>query len=409
MRETGGRIVLMDFGAARVKAPGDTEMLDGVAGTPLYMAPELFDGQESSQASDIYALGVLLFHLVTNRFPVEAESVQGIRQQHARYQRTLLRDIRPDLPESFVNVVEQAMARTPGARYGSAGQMEQALWNTLPTERTALTRRLGALAVLAAAVGSLGMLGFLETRAFQIFLGVPDAFSNETPLTYLQWGLRSMLAFSFYWIVLIFAIAVLIAIGALVRLMRRSTHGPPRDRWWTRLDPTAAAMMVFAIGAVAWLGITVVFSDLFGAMTSLMEPNQAPDLTLLGAAGDGYKMAREQAYAYLSLGLGIAVWRLFPRKGQEASDLLTTRIIRWATISICLLSVALAVLPYRIVWAKFPIVTLDDQRLYVLEENDESLLLYDPYAINLADRTRVVPRNDQRVTSSGPALGLFVQ
>src|SRR5436190_13961295 len=64
MRAAGGRTVLMDFGAAfepLAKASAGRV----VRGTPAYVAPEIFDGADLSRASDVYALGVLLFHLVT--------------------------------------------------------------------------------------------------------------------------------------------------------------------------------------------------------------------------------------------------------------------------------------------------------------------------------------------------------
>ena len=65
MRESGGRLVLMDFGTG--------EELSGtnrLVGTPLYLAPEIFRGQRASVQSDLYSLGVLLFYLVTGKFPV---------------------------------------------------------------------------------------------------------------------------------------------------------------------------------------------------------------------------------------------------------------------------------------------------------------------------------------------------
>ena len=127
MREAGGRIVLMDFGAVRPKALVDGLADGSVAGTPLNMAPELFERAAPCVTSDIYALGVLLFHLVTKRFPVEAASMSGLVVAHAQGGRTLLRDLRPDLPPAFVDVVEQAITVTPSDRFRSAGRMERAL------------------------------------------------------------------------------------------------------------------------------------------------------------------------------------------------------------------------------------------------------------------------------------------
>ncbi len=126
MREDGGRIVLMDFGTGLARAEGD-ENPRRLAGTPLYLAPEVLSGQAASVRSDIYSLGALLFHLVTGSFPVEAGSLREVCDRHLRGERTLLRDARPDLPERFISIVERALAPLPADRYESAGAMEAGL------------------------------------------------------------------------------------------------------------------------------------------------------------------------------------------------------------------------------------------------------------------------------------------
>jgi serine/threonine-protein kinase len=105
MRESGGRIVLMDFGAGADAAIGESGTLD-IAGTPSYLAPEVFAGHPASRASDLYTLGVLLYHLVTASYPVAGSNRSEIQRAHeeGRYKR--LRDVRSDLPEGFVQVVE---------------------------------------------------------------------------------------------------------------------------------------------------------------------------------------------------------------------------------------------------------------------------------------------------------------
>jgi serine/threonine-protein kinase len=128
MRADGGRIVLMDFGAghddARSLATGDER---GMAGTPLYMAPELFAGARADQRSDIYALGALLYYLVTGQFPVTGKTLAEVRAAHGRGARTRLRDARPDLPAGFVRIVEKALDPNPSQRFQTAGELEQAL------------------------------------------------------------------------------------------------------------------------------------------------------------------------------------------------------------------------------------------------------------------------------------------
>jgi Tol biopolymer transport system component len=131
MREAGGRIVLMDFGAVRdLAAIADNEVATTV-GTPLYMAPEIYAGKPPSVRSDIYSLGVLMDHLVSASFPIVAHTVADVRRAHALNERRRLRDARPDLPAAFIEVVEHATDPEPAQRYGSAGVLEAALAGVL--------------------------------------------------------------------------------------------------------------------------------------------------------------------------------------------------------------------------------------------------------------------------------------
>jgi serine/threonine-protein kinase len=126
MRESGGRLVLMDFGTG--------EELSGtnrLVGTPLYLAPEIFRGQRASVQSDIYSVGVLLYYLVSKKFPVVAGSMEDLAHAHARRERQPLRDLRPDLPEAFVGTVERALESDPSRRFQSVGELESALRESL--------------------------------------------------------------------------------------------------------------------------------------------------------------------------------------------------------------------------------------------------------------------------------------
>ena len=79
-----GRAVLMDFGTGRELA--DNYSSD-VAGTPLYLAPEILAGGDATVQSDIYSLGVLLYYLVTGSYPVRAQTVSDLRLAHQRNER----------------------------------------------------------------------------------------------------------------------------------------------------------------------------------------------------------------------------------------------------------------------------------------------------------------------------------
>jgi tetratricopeptide (TPR) repeat protein len=126
MRETGGRVVLMDFGAGTWRDSG-SRGVSRLTGTPLYLAPELLDGGQATVRSDIYSLGVLLYHLVTNDFPVKGTSLDGLRAAQLAGERTRLDDARQDLPDGFVETVERAIDPDPARRFASAGEMLAAL------------------------------------------------------------------------------------------------------------------------------------------------------------------------------------------------------------------------------------------------------------------------------------------
>jgi serine/threonine protein kinase/Tfp pilus assembly protein PilF len=122
MREAGGRIVLMDFGTGEELAGTNR-----IVGTPLYLAPEIFKGHKASIQSDVYSVGVLLYYLVTGRFPVNASSIEHLARVHAKQERQPLRDLRADAPEAFVRAVERALDPDPARRYRTVGELEAAL------------------------------------------------------------------------------------------------------------------------------------------------------------------------------------------------------------------------------------------------------------------------------------------
>jgi eukaryotic-like serine/threonine-protein kinase len=171
MRENGGRIVLMDFGAG-ADSQGIEPGVTGIVGTPSYLAPEVFAGQRASRASDIYSLGVLLYHLVTGRFPVDGSNRSEIQLAHEGRNYRHLRDTRPDLPEGFVQVVETTLAADPRDRYQTAGELEQALLRSCgtPAESRRVisrpsTRRLAwRVTIGAVSVVAIALLTFVGAR-----------------------------------------------------------------------------------------------------------------------------------------------------------------------------------------------------------------------------------------------------
>jgi tetratricopeptide (TPR) repeat protein len=129
MREEGGRVVLMDFGAGqRLERVGQAP--PRLTGTPLYLAPEVLEGGKATVQSDIYSLGVLLYHLVTNDYPVSGASLEELKDAHRHGRRTRLHDARPDLDDAFVAIVERAIDTDPTRRYQTPGELRDALGGT---------------------------------------------------------------------------------------------------------------------------------------------------------------------------------------------------------------------------------------------------------------------------------------
>jgi serine/threonine-protein kinase len=90
----GGRIILMDFGAGQFV--DDPSFGKRAQGTPLYLAPEVLRGDDATVRSDIYAVGILLYHLVTSRFPVEGRSPRELSEAHERGMRRRLLNNQPE-------------------------------------------------------------------------------------------------------------------------------------------------------------------------------------------------------------------------------------------------------------------------------------------------------------------------
>jgi serine/threonine protein kinase/predicted TPR repeat methyltransferase len=178
MREEGGRILLMDFGLSSIE-----KRQTNIAGTPSYMAPELFAGGQSTVATDIYAMGVLLYYLVAGEYPVNLSGFTPSECVARLANRTPLMDLRPDVPESLLRAVSTATELDPAKRFSSAGQLASALAESLgapaPAEAAAApdhdalkarsrVKILAGVAVVAALVAGFAMWPEGRERLFHL-------------------------------------------------------------------------------------------------------------------------------------------------------------------------------------------------------------------------------------------------
>ena len=129
MVDNGGRAKLTDFGVAYV--PASTMTQEGTAlGSPRYMSPEQVMGHPIDSRSDIFALGVVLYELLTKRTPFEREgdtTVFALMNRIAAAPHPPLRSQDPAVPEAFEHIVDLALAKKPERRYQRAGDMARDL------------------------------------------------------------------------------------------------------------------------------------------------------------------------------------------------------------------------------------------------------------------------------------------
>ncbi|MES1174430.1 MAG: protein kinase, partial [Myxococcales bacterium] len=159
-----GKLKLLDFGVAKAafNVEADGEGLS-IVGTPEYMAPEQARGT-ADERSDIYALGVVLFELLSGRLPHEAESPVLLLDAKFRKEPESLRNIAPErgIPKMLDAAVSRALSTEPEHRYKSAAELREALEAALrepeaPSARRKLVTRGLASAVALAVIGVIGV------------------------------------------------------------------------------------------------------------------------------------------------------------------------------------------------------------------------------------------------------------
>jgi serine/threonine protein kinase len=130
-----GKVYLADFGIVRLfdsshlaldDAPPTLTTTGKLYGTPAYMAPERFRGEPAEPATDIYALGVLLYQLVTGQVPFEADNPLAVGLKHLNEEPLRPRSLRPDLPEAAEAAILKALAKEPAERFTSASALSSA-------------------------------------------------------------------------------------------------------------------------------------------------------------------------------------------------------------------------------------------------------------------------------------------
>ncbi len=130
------RLKLTDFGIARLTDASRTRT-GIILGTPSYMSPEQLSASKVSGQTDLYSLGVTMYHLLTGAPPFQADSIPRLMDKIVHHRHRPVSDIRDDVPPGADVILERALAKNPADRYESGKAMALALrecCSTFPSE-----------------------------------------------------------------------------------------------------------------------------------------------------------------------------------------------------------------------------------------------------------------------------------
>ncbi|HEX7809082.1 MAG TPA: protein kinase, partial [Thermoanaerobaculia bacterium] len=192
------RAVITDFGLAHETEAKDARLTDSgvVVGTPDYMAPEQLEAGPITPATDVYALGVVLFEMVTGRLPFHGTTPLSVALQRLQEPAPSPRKWAPDLDARWESVILRCLERDPAQRFARAGEVIAALESTSPLPRPKLsrTRGIGAIVVLIAALTAVSLPFVLRQREKPAPATAPTPIATNTRRAVAVLGVRSLSA-----------------------------------------------------------------------------------------------------------------------------------------------------------------------------------------------------------------------
>jgi hypothetical protein len=414
MREPGGRTVLMDFGTGR--ETGHERAFD-IAGTPIYMAPEVFEGEPATPRSDVYSVGVLVYHLVTGEYPVQGWTISDVRDEHRIGRRKPLSERRPDLSPRFLRVVENALASDPEERYPTAGKLLEA-FEALTRERVSIGRIVSiAIMATAATAGLLMAMGLLTSRVFNAALGRGD-FSDDSWRVWLVWGARAcvgpvvVLAFILIGIGLAIVVRKLVLqLSARARTLDTATQRLLHDaaqRLHLDQVPVVASIVLLASAVVlpaAWWHfspqLSSVMTDMTTAAPETLRPLAPGPNGQLNVFQDSYRTA----FIWI-VDLSILAWYAIARMAKRKHEALHWAVIAGAA-AVIILALGSADFPFRVInpYNRFDAVKWHENSCYIIGEREDQLLLFCPTLG--PSRNRVVHADDTNLERTGVQESIF--
>jgi hypothetical protein len=417
MREPAGRIVLMDFGAGRsIGEPAGAGRVN-VAGTPLYMAPEVLAGEPASERSDVYSVGVLMYHLVSRAYPVEGATLDEIRAAHMLARRTPIGERRSDLPTAFMRAVERALTADPHERCPSAGALLEALAaagdETFVARETRARMLFRSAAAFAGVAAALTGLGALSSRYFNVALGRAE-FAADNVWDWFGWGAKSVVAPAVLFMFALLSVALLVVVRRLLLgASQRARHIDDAVKARLRrskLDEPAnlssAALLVSAtVLTIAWWH----FSPLLGALMIYPDISTAPreQLALLSPRFQAEHETYRASFVWVTI-ICLMAWYAPLRLAAKRREALNGGLLAGGA-AVVLLAVLLMDFPYRMLSHNdiFEVAQWHGARCYILGERRDEVLLFCPTLA--APRNRVVSSRAKEIERLGIKENTFSQ
>jgi hypothetical protein len=381
---TGDHVKVLDFGIARAMFEGRAAA--GGFGTPPYMAPEQLISGECSTATDIYALGVTLFELVTGRRPYPAADALELLMHVIGAPVPKASAFVSGLPAGLDAVLQRAMAKRPDERFQSMAEFRREL-EALIEVRPASPARLRTVAAVVASVAFIILTGFITSLALDQGLGRVTQFRVSSLQEWFFWGIRSLVA------PVVFSLTLLLAalcVSSAVRLMwptlarRSSTVRALSERAVTRATALAdgstaiAGQILLLVHVAILVGLGFSFrSLLLGFMNFMTDARGSID------ALRPSNLAVHELYGYLvttELLLFLVSWfvllRVRRRRGEHEGSVYLAAGLAAAALSLFLFSARFRILSHN----EHVRVEYSGQACYLVEDRGPTALLFCPLA-----------------------------
>ncbi len=445
----GGSPKILDFGLAKVLASTSGAMggpnHGPIFGTPGYLAPEQLLGREATAAADVYALGVILYQMLTGGPPFQFGDNSQLLFDTITEAPLPPSQIVPAIPAAVDDVALRCLAKNPRQRL-QPHEITRALSNALLQldttplydaggSTTATPRSSGEVSLPAldaiqdvarwqrrvgAAVAGVALTmlwftvaGLVASVSYNQPLGRAGAFADESPLLWPVWGMRAMFAPVGWSVILavglLAATSVLRALAMAIPPFRRMYQGaveragrvgaPGSVLSFVNVASLLLVAQVAVVGGIWWY-----FREVMNGLDSFVTADYAALQALSPAHGDLHgllgKATATEAFVF-ALG-----WIVLWRAALAASDRTPRRHV-WAGAMLTIGSLVLfQAFPFRILYHnEEERVSYQSERCYRTGQRGDDILLFCPH--RAAPWTQVVKQNDPALHVEGTVESIF--